>query len=542
MKKYFCFYILIIFLIAWHVFNFFVGERVTVNNGLGWDGIFIAQLTQNFGSYFHNISHYYSGRVFPSLVVSLFAKLFFYSLNSPQNIISAFYLYDMLIILLGIYFFYCVAKFQQWSFPSFLIGFTALFCNFAILKAMPYHPNLTDYTALTIGLAILYFYLRNNLIGLLATTFIGAFTFPSILLSNSLLILFPIKSAPSAKNISIPILPQFLKIKPLWLATILSGLLSVLIILYALLGPFTGENLSFAIATHYRTLLANYNQTVTLVIISAVALFIYLSALMQPFIKDRISLSTNVTRVFYIIIITYLITLIKTKYLINPNSLGGLTIWQYLRNVMLEAVSYPIIFLVAHFVYFGPPILIMIFLWRKMAEISYEIGFGLFLFTLLYGWLSIGSESRQLINALPVFVFLLCQGLDNLKISLKFAYSVLVISLIVSKFWLPLNFFAWPTKLEVFGGDALNFPQQLLFMNFGPTMAPKTYLIQLIIMLIVFCGFYRCGYFSKGAIKELAPEISTGRKVEFLPDGGHAVPSESGETMQRRPRRNHRGS
>jgi transposase-like protein len=27
--------------------------------------------------------------------------------------------------------------------------------------------------------------------------------------------------------------------------------------------------------------------------------------------------------------------------------------------------------------------------------------------------------------------------------------------------------------------------------------------------------------------------------VEFLPDGGHAVACESGETMQRRPRRNH---
>ena len=27
--------------------------------------------------------------------------------------------------------------------------------------------------------------------------------------------------------------------------------------------------------------------------------------------------------------------------------------------------------------------------------------------------------------------------------------------------------------------------------------------------------------------------------MEFLPDSGHAVPSESGETMSRRPRRNH---
>ena len=386
-KKYVCFYILIIFLIAWYVFNFFVGERLTVNNGLGWDGIFYARLAQNFGSYFHNISYYYSGRVFPSLVVSLFANLFSYSLNSPQNVISAFYLYDMLVILLGIYFFYFVAKYQQWSFPSFLIGFTALFCNFAILKNMPFSPNLTDYTALTIGLATLYFYLRNSVIGLLATTFIGAFTFPTILLSNSLLILFPIKSAPNAKSISFPILPQFLQIKPPWLATILGGVLSLLLIVYALLGPFPGENFAFVS-------LLRAPPTVSLGIINAVALFIYLSALMRPFITDRISLSINVTRLFYITIITYLITLIKTKYLVNPNLLRGLTIWQYINNIFLESAAYPLIFLVAHYVYFGPPILLMIFLWRKMIEISYQTGFGLFLFALLYGLLSIGSEIK----------------------------------------------------------------------------------------------------------------------------------------------------
>lgn len=145
----------------------------------------------------------------------------------------------------------------------------------------------------------------------------------------------------------------------------------------------------------------------------------------------------------------------------------------------------------------------MIFLWRKMIEISYQTGFGLFLFALLYGLLSIGSESRQLIYALPIFVFLLCQGLDNLKISLKFAYSVLAISLIVSKFWLPINFFPWPAKLVFIEGNALDFPQQLFFMNFGPTMAAKTYLIQLVVMLVVFCGFYLCGYFSRRAINKV---------------------------------------
>src|SRR3981081_1157109 len=40
-------------------------------------------------------------------------------------------------------------------------------------------------------------------------------------------------------------------------------------------------------------------------------------------------------------------------------------------------------------------------------------------------------------------------------------------------------------------------------------------------------------------VSEPIPEIWTGRYVELLPDSGHAVPSESGETMNRRPRRNH---
>jgi transposase len=39
--------------------------------------------------------------------------------------------------------------------------------------------------------------------------------------------------------------------------------------------------------------------------------------------------------------------------------------------------------------------------------------------------------------------------------------------------------------------------------------------------------------------QEPVPEICTGREVEFLPDSGHAVSRESGETMSRRPRRNH---
>ena len=38
---------------------------------------------------------------------------------------------------------------------------------------------------------------------------------------------------------------------------------------------------------------------------------------------------------------------------------------------------------------------------------------------------------------------------------------------------------------------------------------------------------------------EPAPEICTGRQVEFLPDGGQDLARESGETMNRRPRRNH---
>ena len=39
--------------------------------------------------------------------------------------------------------------------------------------------------------------------------------------------------------------------------------------------------------------------------------------------------------------------------------------------------------------------------------------------------------------------------------------------------------------------------------------------------------------------RELVPEICTGRYVEFLPDSAHGCARESGDSMKRRPRRNH---
>jgi hypothetical protein len=44
---------------------------------------------------------------------------------------------------------------------------------------------------------------------------------------------------------------------------------------------------------------------------------------------------------------------------------------------------------------------------------------------------------------------------------------------------------------------------------------------------------------SQGIYRRTGLGIWTEGQVEFMPDGEHAVPIESGETMGRRPRRNH---
>src|SRR5215472_13436006 len=78
---------------------YFVGERVPYNGGLGFDGYFYGRLAQDVpGVLGQRVPEYYLDRILPSVIVWLSAKSLGLSLASPDQVVSAFHIYDSILL------------------------------------------------------------------------------------------------------------------------------------------------------------------------------------------------------------------------------------------------------------------------------------------------------------------------------------------------------------------------------------------------------------------------------------------------------------
>jgi hypothetical protein len=117
-------------------------------------------------------------------------------------------------------------------------------------------------------------------------------------------------------------------------------------------------------------------------------------------------------------------------------------------------------------VYFGPFVLVAALRWRDVCAVLREHP-GLHALTALYLVLGIGTQSRQFINAWPLVVVATCLALGRAALSRGAVITIVVASLVASRFWLPLNHGPWRGTRE--------FPAQWYFMSQGPYMSPTMY-------------------------------------------------------------------
>src|SRR6185295_14699796 len=131
----------------------------------------------------------------------------------------------------------------------------------------------------------------------------------------------------------------------------------------------------------------------------------------------------------------------------------------------------PLLFLVAHVVYYGPIVLLLVILWKPFCRAIHKQGLGLTLFILVNMPLTLTSESRGSISVLPFFVTFLVVASEKLQWRTSYYWTIGAIALVFSKVWFTMNN---PTV----EGEILKFPAQNLFMNIGPWMANIPYVIQ----------------------------------------------------------------
>jgi len=443
-------------------------ERIPSNNETGWDGKHYAHYVIDLPHQVMNgeIDSYHFYRLMPCFIVYLLLKLFHYDPNSV-NVVHAFLALNTLLILLSALYYFVLCNHLKVTKHAETIGFAGLFFNFVILKNSFYYPVLTDVFAFAFGFFVVGEFIRKKWMSTFFAFILGIFTYPLFFVSS---FVFLIRSKSNLIETCIS------KIFPL-IKYILPIFLSFALYIYFIFGKQLIFNEYF------------FNLSKPWLIIGFPMMLVYIYKIFNV----KFSFHQNSLNKFNEVKIIFLIIALFSSYFLINHYVRTIAIPEddftsstFLWIIFQQSIAKPFSFLIAHFTYFGPIILLMLFYYKKMIAEIPQFGWQLFVFIFIYLILGIGSESRQFMNAYPAFVMLLVMTINQINFNKKVVIGFVLISLFQSHFWLQIN---RPKIYESYIYD--KFPEQYYFMHHGPFASDTSYLINaaIFIFFILLFGF-----------------------------------------------------
>jgi hypothetical protein len=456
-------------------------ERVTVGKGFGWDGIRYGQIAMDFYHWFStdDVSAYSLQRIMPSAIVHYGLRALAIH-PTIESVITGFAVYNLTLILLSCLLWIKIADQLRLGLAGRWLGFAGLFVNFAILKQAFYYAVLTDVSAFTLGLLMLYLFLTGRVFLLFLATLAGAFTWPVVIYAGLPLMLFrkrPVEAGGNKGHGPALATAALLTALVLWLMVdtyFFTGLRSI-----HGSTPVLGQLVYLSIAV---SCLCFFFATKTLI------------GMTGP--GDLLLALRSVTAARLIL---PLLAFIASRAIIGAlvGIEGGSDYARnYLQQIALLSIAKPFVFIVAHAVYFGPAVILMVLLWDRVSAVVRQQGAGMVLFFLMSLFLGLNSESRQLIFAYPFFVAFLVKAVEPIRWGASFYWAFGAVALVMSKFWLRIN----TGPLE--GLSPQEFPLQYYFLNHGPWMTDSTFLLQAalvsLITLLFATSLYSTGSWRNG--------------------------------------------
>jgi hypothetical protein len=456
-----------ILILYYTAFYFFFGEKLPINDGLGWDGQIYAKIAQE-GLNSAIIDNYYVTRLLPSLIIHYLFKIFPIAFTN-SNVVMAFGLLNALLLTTAAFFFKRILEFFKISLKNQLLAFTLVFLNFSVSKFSLYYPVLTDVCALFLSMGLLYFYFKGSTVLLLIFGFLGAFTWPLIFYLSVLLFIFPyspVSFAPAEKKISMTIR---------FLIAIYATTMSI----YAFKGTANNE-MEFILNPDSRLFFIS-----GLVIVAS---FYCLSSLLlneNLFSFRELKSSTDFRRIIVVGILFFIIKVISGALITNPVNSPYLSFGRSIFLLFSRGLVRPGIYLVSFTTYFGSILLLLIFFWNEFSQKLSLLGRGFAFCVLFYLFLfGLASESRVLIALMPFLAILLIVIINQYTLPGFFYAVVFAINLFISKMWLPINFDSNNLFTTIDSNGAIGFSNQKYWMNFGPWMSENMYYLQLLFLFI----------------------------------------------------------
>lgn len=439
-------------------FNF-RGELIDVNEGAGWDGRLYASYTAHLDQSLEEkaINEYRFQRVLMSVVLN---KTMI-AMNIPftvPNIVAGYRLFNLILLLVALLYYYLISRRLNLSAELEFLGLVALFWCYPVLKMPGFNPIITDVGAFTFGMMVTYHFLCNHRIVNVILILLGSFIFPTFILFG-LLLLFPRETFEAGNARFRP--ERFI--------------LPVLFVL-AFIVVYFGFQEQFA------DTYSNINPTNRSALLFSFLLALGYMYLIGGFMPDFGNFKDALSRVKWVYLVPIVLIVVFIKYLTSsyaspsPVNIGGA---RYFINIVKQAVANPGVFLVSHIIYFGWLPLLIMFSGRQMVSAIRSLGYGVAILFAGVGFMSLGSESRQLINFYPLFVVTALLALQTKQALKPWVLALLgLTSLVLSRFWYSI------TGYGDLGKNLLEWPAQRYFQVFGPWMSNSTYFMNLSICIM----------------------------------------------------------
>jgi hypothetical protein len=457
-----------------------LGDQIPLHQGFGFEGFSVYKpITQHLLEHVRQgqIDSYTIQRLLPFVVAHYTIRALGLPLSGP-HILGFFQVLNAAVLAVAAWLWLRVARDHQVSPAGQWLGFIGLFVNFAAMKLPFYYPVNLDTIALLLGLVSLYAYRRDSLVGLLFTGVIGIFVWPTQVVVVSLLLLLP-KSRSWPERLPPPAVRNRVLI-------LLFATLVVAVLAHALYG--LGVQPASGGAPAVRPLLP--------LSLGLAGAYLYLGLLVLAGPLEL--LTPTAARTLWSVLTSRRLLAVAALATVHGLAIQvlaapgppRLTFSDYvIKYISLGAAARPAQFLVAHVAYFGPILLVALLRWPSVAHRLRGLGAGLVGCAGIAVILGVNSESRQLVNFLPLLVLPAVLVSEEEGLTRPLLPGVAAFAVLFSKVWLPINYAVSclgeeGARFPNLAGRFLEFPAQAYFMNFGPWMSNATFVVHAAAVLV----------------------------------------------------------
>lgn len=432
------------------------GERIRVNDGLGWDGVRYAMMVRRLPDMLHcrRLNRYHLRRVLPSAVVRTSMQVFGVR-ETNQNIVRAFVVYNAVVIGLAIHVWALIAGQLGLSRRGLWTGFIGLVGSVAVAKMPFYYAPLTDPTALLLGFLTLHAWLGGQGVLLFLTAAMAAFTWPTAYHTALLLFILP-------GRMPVPVLGASAT-RQVWpTALAAAGALAALLVTLGREAACPASSIvseSRPPQAHALSLLLMglFVFASLRALLSGVDFTRMRASFVQSLSPGRLALAAG-------------LALAVRCYLAAFRSRAtGFSPHRYVNEALQLGAAHPAAFLLGHAVYFGPLILVAVLLWGSVCAAVRRAGWGMLVVVAAYLLLGLDGESRRLTNAYPFFLAFTALAMDRRVVEPRPVLLLGALGVLFSKMWMPFN---GPQLFEAPDGF------HNYFMNIGGAMTLGSYLAQ----------------------------------------------------------------